>query len=284
MTKCGALRDMRIGKATDDAFMRDLGSKEGLMRARFADIMTRCTQTSEVRVMMGDSVVKSDHTFNPEMAADALAVITSSLGAWDVQDVTTTRNEDKRRLFTKFSVSESGLRLSGHFSLQYHVLLYYVPNQRVLDCQKELASLIDDTGGHEERRASLADQIVKSKLESAGVSSTGEQEVFEALYNDESLRKEIEADIDARTDPREASLAEKKAGLYAELDTHLLEVYQTSQVLIDEARLVGGEEGYVFSLDIEADGGGFDSSLVTEETRAAILARMSQLGGALDGA
>ncbi len=272
---------MRIGIASDDAFMESLGSQAESMKAAFAGIMARCTATSATSVMMGDATVKEDTTFDPARVHDALVAITSQLDGWDVQETATTRNEDKRRLFTKFSVTEHGMRLSGHLSLQYHVLLYYAPNQRVIECQKELSGIIEDTGGHDDRRASMADDIVRSKLESSGMRNPGEQEIFEALYNDDALRDEIAAEIDARTDPKEASLTQKKSELYAELDSHLLEVYKTSQVLIDEARLVGGEEGYVFTLDIEATGATFDPSLIDGDARTALTSRMSQLGDAL---
>ena len=35
--------------------------------------------------------------------------------------------------------------ISGHISLQFHVLLFYKPLQRVIDCQKELAEILDST-------------------------------------------------------------------------------------------------------------------------------------------
>lgn len=273
---------MRIGVTSDDAFMQSLGSSAKSMRPVFAKIMAQCTASLKTSVMMGDSVVKDAMTFDPTKVHDSLVSITSSLDGWEIQDTTTTSNEDKRRLFTKFNVTESDITLSGHLSLQYHVLLYYTPNQRVLDCQKELAKLIDDTGGHDDKRASLADEITKSKLESSGITNPTEQEMFEALYNNDLLRETITKEINERTDPQELSLAEKKSKLYVELDTHLLEVYQTSQVLIDEARLVGGEEGYVFTLDIDVKNGTFDPSLVEKSTREAISTRMSQLKDALE--
>ena len=46
-------------------------------------------------------------------------------------------------------------------------------------------------------------------------------------------------------------LIEKKNKLFKELDSLLVETYQTSSVLIDDARLVAGEEGCLCTLDIE---------------------------------
>lgn len=273
---------MRIGIASDDAFMKSLGGLDASMRTTYAGIMARGTATSTTSVMLGDSTVKNETTFDPTKVHDALVNITSSLEGWKIQDANTTANDDKRRLFTKFSVTDSGFKLSGHLSLQYHVLLYYTTNQRVLDCQAELSEIIDKTKGHDEHLAKLGDEITKSKLKVAGIQNQGEQEIFEVLYNDNALRDEIASEIDAHTDADIAALANKKAELYAELDKYLLEVYQTSQVLIDEARLVNGEEGYVFALDIEANNGTFDPSSISDESQGAILKRMAQLKHALE--
>ena len=46
-------------------------------------------------------------------------------------------------------------------------------------------------------------------------------------------------------------LTEKKNELFKELDSLLVETYQTSSVLIDDTRLVAGEEGCLCTLDIE---------------------------------
>ena len=43
----------------------------------------------------------------------------------------------------------------------------------------------------------------------------------------------------------------KKQSLFKELDGYLTEIYRTSDVLIDDARLVTGEEGFLCTFDIE---------------------------------
>ena len=49
----------------------------------------------------------------------------------------------------KFEIMEK-LLISGHVSIQFHVLLYYKPIQRVIDCQKELSEIVDMTKNKEE--------------------------------------------------------------------------------------------------------------------------------------
>ena len=74
---------------------------------------------------------------------------------------------------------------------------------------------------------------------------------FEVFYENDEFREKVFAEIqkDAGVDFQE--LSEKKSKLFSELDSLLLETYQTSPVLIDDPRLVSGEEGCLLSLDLE---------------------------------
>ncbi len=274
---------MRLGTGVEDEFMAKLAAEADAARGAYGRLMNRCTGTTRAHVMLGDGTVSDEETFDPQRAHAALEQVVLALDEWDSRAVSTTSNDDKRRLFTKFTVSEGNYALSGHLSLQYHVLLYYVPDQRVMDCQKRLGEAIERAGAGEDR-ANAADVIVRKRLERTSTAPKSEQEIFEALYNDEGLRESIVNEIDASAGPSAKSLEETKAELFAELDTYLLETYRTSQVVIDEARLVGGEEGYVFSLDLEHVGGGLDPETIPDKERGAIVRRVQQLRGALESA
>ena len=81
--------------------------------------------------------------------SDYLEKLNQKLIDWSLQDVSITNNEDLRRIFTKFEIAEGNYLISGHISLQFHVLLFYKPLQRVIDCQKELAEIVDTTKNKE---------------------------------------------------------------------------------------------------------------------------------------
>ena len=76
---------------------------------------------------------------------DFFQKITQKLENWSVQDVSISNNEDIRRIFTKFEIMEGNYLISGHLSVQFHVLLYYKPDQRVIETQKELSEIVDLT-------------------------------------------------------------------------------------------------------------------------------------------
>ena len=213
------------------------------------------TKMTDVKVMMGDSTITEQKTFDPKQVSDYFQKINDSLKAWSIQDVSITNNQDVRRIFTKFEINEGSYLISGHLSLQFHVLLYYKPDQRVMDCQKELAEIVDLTKNEQEQLSDNSDQFVLNKLKEMGYKDAG---------------------VDFQ------ELSEKKTKLFSELDSLLLETYQTSSVLIDDPRLVSGEEGCLLSLDLEFVKNGnregvFDPRKMSDSVKENILKRLTEL-------
>jgi len=71
------------------------------------------------------------------------------------------------------------------------------------------------------------------------------------------------------------------------LDDLLLETFQTSLVLIDEQRLVNGEEGCLCNIDLEhvennSKQGLFDLDSLDDKSQENIETRINQISGALD--
>ena len=83
-----------------------------------------------------------------------------------------------------------------------------------------------------------------------------EMELFERLYRDDSLVERLEAKLEGATSEKLRRLADEKRRLFAELDSLLTETYQTVPVMIDDARLVTGEEGCLCTFDVERESGG----------------------------
>lgn len=236
----------------------------------------------DVKVMMGDSTITEQKTFDPKMVTNYFQKINDSLQVWSAQDVSTSNNQDVRRIFTKFEIREGNYLLSGHLSLQFHVLLYYKPIQRVIDCQKELAVIVDSTKNKQEQLADNSDQIVLNKLKEMGYKDFDHQKLFEVFYENDEFREKVFTEIqkDAGVDFQE--LSEKKSELFKELDSLLLETYQTSPVLIDDPRLVAGEEGCLLTLDLEFiknhnREGVFDPRKISDSVKTNILKRLDEL-------
>lgn len=242
---------MRLGSRSPDEFIQILNKKNEIIQQQLLIKIQELTKTVDVKVMMGDSTITEQKTFDPKQVMSYLEKLNQKLTDWSVQDVSVTNNEDLRRIFTKFEISEGNYLISGHISLQFHVLLFYKPLQRVIDCQKELAEIVDTTKNKETELSDNSDQFVLKKLKEMGYKDFDHQKLFEVFYENEEFSKKVYAEIEKDSGEEFKRLTKKKDELFKELDSLLIETYQTSSVLIDDPRLVSGEEGCLGTLDIE---------------------------------
>jgi len=242
---------VRLGTRSPNEFIQLLNKKNEIIQKIFVEKITELTNTVEIKVMMGDSTVTDQKTFDPKKISDYFQKINQRLKGWSLQDVSISNNEDIRRIFTKFEIMEGNYLISGHLSIQFHVLLYYKPEQRVIDCQKELSEIVDLTKNKEQELSDNSDQLVLNKLKELGYKDFDHQNLFEIFYENDELREKIFADIEKDTGTNFKELSDKKKELFDELDTMLMETYQIVPVLIDDAKLVSGEEGCLCSFDLE---------------------------------
>jgi len=242
---------VRLGNKSPDEFIQQLNQKNEGIQKLFLSKMTSLTKMIDAKVMMGDSTVTEQKTFDPKQVTDYFQKINNCLKDWSLQDVTITNNEDIRRIFTKFEIMEGNYLISGHVSLQFHVLLYYKPDQRVLDCQKELSEIVDLTKNNEQQISDNSDEFVLNKLREMGYKDLDHQKLFEIFYENDEFREKVYAEIEKDAGVNFQELSEKKTKLFNELDSLLLETYQTSPVLIDDNRLITGEEGCLCTIDLE---------------------------------
>jgi hypothetical protein len=273
---------VRLGSRSSNEFIQLLNQKNESIQKSYLPKMIELTKMIDVKVMMGDSTITDQKTFDPKLVSGYFQKINDSLKEWSLQDVSVTNNQDVRRIFTKFEIKEGSYLISGHLSLQFHVLLYYKPDQRVIDCQKELAQIVDLTKNEQEQLSDNSDQVVLNKLKEMGYKDFDHQKLFEVFYENDEFREKVFAEIqkDAGVDFQE--LSEKKSKLFSELDSLLLETYQTSNVLIDDPRLVAGEEGCLLTLDLEFIKNGnregvFDPRKMSDSVKENILKRLSEL-------
>lgn len=244
--------------------------------------MVDFTKMIDVKVMMGDSTITNQRTFDPKQVSEYFQKIKDSLKDWSIQDVSITNNQDVRRIFTKFEIVEGSYLISGHLSLQFHVLLYYKPDQRVIDCQKELAEIVDLTKNEQEQLSDNSDQLVLKKLKEMGYKDFDHQKLFEVFYENDDFIEKVFAEIQKDAGVHFQEQSEKKTKLFSELDSLLLETYQTSPVLIDDPRLVSGEEGCLLSLDLEFIKNGnregvFDPRKISDTVKGNIIKRLTEL-------
>jgi len=273
---------VRLGIRSPNDFIQNLNTKNEKIQKLFLEKIQRITNPVTTQVMLGDATITEQKTFDPESVRRYYENFNKNLKDWTFQEISTSNNEDLRRIFIKFEIKEGNYLISGHFSLQYHVLLFYKPDQRVIESQKELAKIIDVTKNKELQRSNDSDQMVLEKLKEMGYKDFDHQKLFEIFFENNELREQIFKEIEQKSDVDFQELSKRKAQLVTELDNLLIETYQTSPVLIDDTKLISGEEGCLCTFDIEFIRGGikeglFDSRKISESIREKIESRIDEI-------
>ena len=278
---------MRLGSKSKNKFFLSLDIKNQNIQNKFLKKITDATKTVNAKVMLGDSTVKELNTFDPKNIENLFNHIITSLNDWSSQGISYSYNDDIRRIFVKFEIVEEEFVISLHASVQFHVLLYYKPEQKVLLLQKELSEIIDRTAESDSNYSVEGNKIILQKLQELGSDKINEQNLFELFYNDENLSKILSKKIENSQDDEILQLNNRKKALLQQLDDLLLETFQTRQILIDEQKLVDGEEGCLCNIDIEhlednSKHGLFDPDLITDKFQQKIDNRINQILASID--
>ncbi len=277
---------MRLGSKTTDEFFGILGQKSEKINQIFQSKMEKITKAVPIKVMLGDTTVTDQNTFDPDAVGKFYSEILNKMSGWKSDGITTTSDEDLRRIFIKLEYQIGNYVLLWHLALQYHALLYYKPDNKVATIQKELADILDNTINKEKELAELTDSMIKERLEAMGHSELDEQKLFEVLFNDDKLREEVVQETEKKTDFDFKAKDQRKKELFKELDNLLLEAYTTTSVLIDENRLVTGEEGCVCTFDLDflkkkTKEAIFDPKRMSNETKQEIIKVLDNITASL---
>ena len=242
---------MRLGNKTDDEFLIKLNEKNSMIQNIFHEKIKKIAEKYPVDVMMQDGTVKKQETFDVKKIHQVYDEFANRLHTWTLEGISSTNDEGIRRNFIKLNTNADNCVISLHLSIQYHVILFYQPNYNVMKKQKELSDFMDLTKKQEHELTEKSDHLILEKLKAEGYKNLDTKNLFEIFYNDDKIREKIMSEIELQTDGDLEKINQRKESLLKELDDLLLETYQMEPVLIDEARLVTGEEGCVCNIDIE---------------------------------
>ena len=273
---------MRLGNKTDDEFLIKLNEKNSQIQNIFHEKIEEIAKKYPIDVMMQDGIVKKQDTFDVKKIQGIYNEFTNKLQNWTLEGISSTNDEGIRRNFIKLHTNADECRISLHFSIQYHVILFYQPNYEVMKKQKELSDFMDKTKKQEGELTQKSDHLIFEKLKAEGYKDLDTQSLFEIFYNDDKIREKIMSEIELQTDGDLQKINQHKENLLRGLDNLLLETYQMEPVLIDEARLVTGEEGCLCNIDIEKiendqRTGVFDSKQLSTSTKEKINTLIDQV-------
>ena len=273
---------MRLGIKTDDEFFIKLNAKNIQIQNKFLEKIKKLAEKQSVDVMLQDGVVKKQETFDVEKIHQIYNSIVERLDTWTLEGISTTNDEGIRRNFIKLNTNIDDCIISLHLSIQYHVILFYQPKYEVIKKQKELSDFMDETKKQEDELTEKTDHVILEKLMAKGYKNLNTQNLFEILYKDDKIREKIMNETELQTDGDLQKINQHKENLLKALDDLLLETYQMVPILIDDARLVTGEEGCVCNIDIERiennqKSGLIDSKKISSGTKEKISALVDQV-------
>ena len=273
---------MRLGIKTDDAFLIELNEKNTQVQNLFLEKIKKITKNYSIDVMLQDGIIKKQQTFDVQKIDNFYKNITEKLKDWSEHGISHTNNEDIRRNFVKFAINVENYQILLHLSIQYHVLLFYQTNYEVIKKQKELADFMDTTKNNEEKLKEKSDKMILEKLRAEGYKNLDTENLFDIFFRDDKIREKIMSEIETQTDGELQKIIQHKQELFKNLDDLLLEVYQIEPVLIDETRLVSGEEGCVCNIDIERvennqKTGSFDSNNISVAVKDKIKIKIGEI-------
>jgi len=273
---------MRLGNKTDDEFLIELNEKNNQIQNVFHEKVKDIAKKYSIDVMMQNGTVKKQETFDVEKIHKIYTEFAEKLQNWRSDGISSSNDEGIRRNFIKLNTSIDDCKISLHLSIQYHVILFYQPNYEVMKKQKELSEFMDMTKKHESELTEKSDHVILEKLKAEGYKDLDTQSLFEIFYNDDKIREKIMSEIELQTDGDLQKINQRKESLFKALDDLLLETYQMEPVLIDEARLVTGEEGCVCNIDIEMiendqKSSLFDSKKISSSTKEKITSLIDQV-------
>ena len=273
---------MQIPSNLQDPFVKAMSQKAEEARGLFLEHVKEVSRKVPVKVMLGDGTVSEQESFDPAMARRFYEEFLRRLGKGSSNGVSVTSDQDLRRIFIRFEIAEKRYVLSGHMTLQYHALLFYKLDHRVIEIQKELSQISDSIRQVEEQAAPEGDRIIEEKIRNAGYGNVDQQKLFEILFEHEELMAELGEELKGNQ-KKIRELTERRDQLFGELDNMLIEVYHTSPVMIDEMRMIGAEEGCmcVFNLEYvkgkDSREGNVNLSKISDNAKENLLVRMDDI-------
>lgn len=276
---------MQIPSNLADPFIKSMSEKGEEIRTLFLEHIKGLVIKVPVRVMLGDGTVSNQESFDPGKTRQFYDSILKILQDWTHDGISVTTDQDLRRSFIKLEVKENNYVLSTHMSLQYHALLFYKLDHKVIDIQKELSEISDKIKELGESIAPQSDQIIEEKLRQKGYESMDQQKLFEVLFEHDDLTQELAKHLQSNQE-KINGLIERQNFLFKELDNMLIEVYHTTPMMIDEMKMIAAEEGCLCIFNLEhlknnSREGNLDPARIPTMAKDNLLKRMDEIKKAL---
>ena len=93
---------MQIPSKSSDQFIKIMTEKSEKIRSAFLEKITSSTKSIPIRLMLGDSTVVDQTTFDPSLVRQYYDEILKKISGWKTQGISVVNDKDLRRLFIKY--------------------------------------------------------------------------------------------------------------------------------------------------------------------------------------
>jgi hypothetical protein len=244
---------MRTPIKGDDYFCKKVNAAAEKVQEAFLEAIKPAIAMRHATGMLSDSTITQADTFDPQNVHNFLHQLGNVLEGWTFSGILKSATEDIHRLYSTFTKEDDSFYIRAYFGIQFHVLLYYRVERRVVDIQKELVKIDQSASSVLSKMTDAADRVIATELEKRGYINIGFDELLVRMFEDERLIEELneKSAIVERQFPQLIENQSKKNKLLTELNDLIMNFYHTLPVLIDYNRLMQGEEGITNYFDIE---------------------------------
>lgn len=282
---------MRTPLKGSDYFCTQVNAAVDKIEKVYLEAITPVITMRKANAMLGDGTVAEVDTFDPQKLQMFYQRLAKALDGWVFTGIQSSATDDLHRLYCQFTKDIGKYYINSYFGVQFHALPYYKVDKRVIEIQKELSKIAEGASSVFEEMTNAADKALKSELEKRGYSNLEFHELFTRMFEDEKLIEDLDkkaATVESQF-PEFKAMGKRKTTLFAELNDLLIELYQTSPVLIDYNRLMQGEEGVTTYFDIEVIKNKkakkreafLDTAKISEKEADAVSSELGQVSNAL---
>jgi hypothetical protein len=282
---------MRTTIKGDDYFCKKVNAAAEKIQEAFLETIKPTIAMRQASGMLGDSTITQADTFDPQNVHNFLHQLGNVLKGWTFSGILKSATEDVHRLYSTFTKEGDRFYIRAYFGIQFHVLLYYRVERRVVEIQKELAKIDQSAASALSKMTYAVDRVLATELEKRDYINLGFEELFVRMFEDERLIEELneKSAIVESQFPQLIESHSKKNRLLTELNDLVMKFYHTLPVLIDYNRLMQGEEGVTNYFDIEVLRNRkirrrealFDTSKIRKEDADMVLLELSAVEEAL---
>ncbi|MGN6347026.1 MAG: hypothetical protein ACTHJ7_08240, partial [Candidatus Nitrosocosmicus sp.] len=243
-------------KENDLKIVKILNTINNDLRSNFENAIKTLLETVKVKVMLADFTVIDTNTFDPNRVLNyffSKEKEIESLKNWDIVPVQLTKTDDLHRIFFQLSLDVAKYHFYIYMGIQFHALLFYKIDKDIININRKIKQLEEENEKLKSEISIQGNQIIKQELDSLGYKEIANMDLFEELFSNQNLSENLnkKANEIENSFPQLTQNTELINTLKKDLDNFTIETYQINKASIDSNKLMLGEEGIAFNMDIE---------------------------------